>query len=144
MDTPDTMFELIKHLMDRRPEVGSGFQVKIVKMAGAIDYSKYPVFEELYARNEMVKEAAEKSHGDSFGNRSMRLREKTRKIPMDSFAAYKLNFVNGDTITSADYGFRDMANTFVPTGAVHSIIGILPNGVEKIIYHQSEDKILDQ
>jgi len=145
MDTPETMFELLRHLMDKKPEGMSGFQVKIVKMAGAIDYSKYPVFEELYARNEIVKEAVDKHHGDAFGNKYIRTnRTHTKKIPINTFAAYRMHFVNGDTITSADFGFRDLANTFVPTGAVQSIIGVLPNGVEKIIYHQSADKILDQ
>jgi len=144
MDTPSMMIELIKHIMEHKPE-GIIQQVRIVKMANAVDYNKYPVFNELLEREELVKEALEKRKGDAFGNKSMKVnRAQTVKIPMHSFAAYQLKFVNGDTITTADYGFREIANTFIPTGAVHSIIGILPNGVEKVLYHQKATEILDK
>jgi len=94
--------------------------------------------EAIKAREFLVKQASLSNLDvDSLGNK--RVLHKTKKQHKESiihsrYAQFRLNLNNGNSLVTDNSYIDDVYEALLPTGAVDSVYGIMPNGIENVLW----------
>jgi len=112
----------------------SGCMQEIPKIASV---PSNELFEKILAREELIKQAgANVLNVDSVGNRDIlhKAKHKDKHILNNRYAQFRINLNNGNSLVADNSYVDEIFENLLPTGAIDSLYGVAPNGVENVLF----------
>jgi len=130
------LLKILRMLRLNKPAVQR--EIRIIKIASSIE--EEPLIQKIIGRNFLSKEAAQAiPDRDVFGNKVLRktITHRIKGHLMSSpYAQINYIFKNGDSMSlPVNHSTRDFEE-YIHAGAVDSVVGIMPNGVEQVVWSE--------